>query len=123
MKPDEAFDMIQRGLGEYSEDNPGKSDVTQWQLLAWADEARQGARFAPEDFLRYVELTDPLTVPGTRFVARWEALSGIASQWAQFTVLADGDLWTDDVYVKWEDIDTETINQVQPPLVLPKETS
>ncbi len=122
MTPNEAQDMIQRGLSEYNEDNPGKSDVTQFRLISWADMARQSARFTPEDFLRYVELTDPLTVSGTRFVAQWTA-SNVSGQWAQFTVLSDGDLWTDDVYARWEDIDTSTIQQVQPALVLPEETS
>lgn len=53
------LDMIQKGLQHFTADNPGPPAVSQFQLICWADMARQGARFQPVDFLHFVELPIP----------------------------------------------------------------
>lgn len=122
---DEGLEKIQQALSVYTEDNPGESTVTQLQLVAWADMARQNANFMMSDFLDHVVLPDPLKVPGTRFVAKWKSPD---VGWSQFTVLVEQSvagfaLWTDDVYVGWDNIDVDSIQQVQPPLNIPGDES
>lgn len=53
------IEKIDRAAEHYSEDNPGDPVVTPWQLICWADEARQGARFHPSEFLDHVPIPAP----------------------------------------------------------------
>lgn len=56
---EENLNKIQEGWKHFTAENPGDPVVTPFQMLCWADEARQGARFTPQDFLEFVEIPFP----------------------------------------------------------------